>query len=196
MKTYELKDIPTYLINLPEATDRLAKSTECLNKINQPFQVAKGVQHEQGIVGCGIAHYNALMAATAPCLILEDDIALTDHTLSSFSVSEDVDALYLGVSNHGYVRKRNVGIMDAVMASRWDWNYKRVFNMCAAHAVVYLSDRYLKRAREITAWCLQNNVAWDLGISAIHKDFNIITPNDPMFFQSEQPHNTKFSLEV
>tara|TARA_R110002110_G_scaffold295886_5_gene509955 strand:- start:378 stop:968 length:591 start_codon:yes stop_codon:yes gene_type:complete len=196
METIPLNTIKTYVISLPKDLDRLSVAKKNLLQINQPHEVVDGVEHEQGVVGCGLAHFSLFNSAKPRCLILEDDIALTDNILQDIEIPEGADAIYLGISNHAYVRRRNVGIMDAVMCSRWDKNYKRVLNMCSTHAIIYLSDRYWQAARLTIAQCLQTGVAFDLGLASIHRHFNILTPNDPMFFQTEQPHNTNLSLEV
>ena len=44
--------------------------------------------------------------------------------------------------------------------------------------------------------CLKDGTPFDLGIASLHKDFNVLTPNDPWFYQTEQPELTNFSLEV
>ena len=196
MDTIALNTIKTYIISLPKDFNRLLVAKKSLMKIDQNHEVVDGVEHEQGVVGCGIAHLSIFNSANPRCLILEDDIALTDSILKDIEIPDGADAIYLGVSNHGYVRRRNVGIMDAVMCSRWDKNYKRVLNMCSTHAILYLSDRYWEAARATIARCLQTGVAFDLGLASIHRHFNILTPNDPMFYQTDQPHNTALSLEV
>ena len=69
-------------------------------------------------------------------------------------------------------------------------------SMCSTHAILYLSDRYIKAAREVIMEYLNSSRAFDVGLASIHKDFNILTPNDPIFYQTEQPEFTKFSLKV
>jgi hypothetical protein len=191
-----LNDIDTYLINLPRDKQRLESAKETLLRINQDHQIVNGVEHQQGIVGCGLAHLNIFDTYKPRCLVLEDDICLTDNVLESIDIPEDADAIYLGVSNHGYVRRRPVGIKDSVMCSRWDVNYKRVLNMCSTHAIIYLTDRYWQACRKAVAECLQAGIAFDLGLASIHRHFNILTPNNPMFFQAGQSEHTNMSLEV
>lgn len=196
MQSVVLNTIQTYVINLPKDSDRLLSTKKELLRIGQDHEVVAGVSHEQGIVGCGMAHLKLFSEKKPRCLILEDDIALTDHILRDIDIPEEADAIYLGVSNHGYVMNRGVGIGDAVMCSRWDINYKRVLNMCSTHAIIYLSDRYWEAAKTITTKCLQTGVPFDLGLASIHRHFNILTPNDPMFFQAGQPQHTNLSLPL
>ena len=196
MPKVNLKDVDTYLINLPIDKQRLESAKETLLRINQDHHIVNGVEHQQGIVGCGLAHLNIFNTYKPRCLVLEDDIRLTENVLESIDIPEDADAIYLGVSNHGYVRRRPVGIKDSVMCSRWDANYKRVLNMCSTHAIIYLTDRYWQACRKVVVECLQAGIAFDLGLASIHRHFNILTPNNPMFFQAGQPENTNISLEV
>tara|TARA_A100001515_G_scaffold123888_1_gene107933 strand:- start:709 stop:1299 length:591 start_codon:yes stop_codon:yes gene_type:complete len=194
--TVSLNNINTYIINLPRDEQRLASAKNTLIKINQEYQVVEGVEHEQGIVGCGLAHLKIFDNYKPQCLVLEDDICLTANVLREIDIPDKADAIYLGVSNHGYVRRRPVGIKDSVMCCRWDENYKRVLNMCSTHAIVYLTDRYWQACRNVVFECLQKGIAFDLGLASIHRHFNILTPNSPMFYQKGQAEHTNISLEV
>ena len=135
--TTQLNSIPTILINLDDAVERLEKSKKLLESIGQPFQRFSGVKHERGIVGCGMSHLSLLSNIKPNCLILEDDIGITEH-------------------------------------------FK-----------LYLSERYIKACTQVIHSCLETNTAFDVGLASIHRHFNILTPNDPYFYQTEQPQYTK-----
>jgi GR25 family glycosyltransferase involved in LPS biosynthesis len=189
-----------FLINLETDKQRLTESSNELKKLNIPFDRFDAVKHTKGIVGCGMSHFNLLnqsknLISTNNIFILEDDVQLT--TLNNdliFEIPDNTDALYLGISRFGFVPRVNVGIFDSVFSCDVDKNYKRVFNMCSTHAIVYLSQRYVDAVLNTIDFCLKNDIAFDLGIASIHKNFNILTPKNPMFFQKDQAEATRFIL--
>tara|TARA_Y100001973_G_C5138496_1_gene301636 strand:+ start:468 stop:1067 length:600 start_codon:yes stop_codon:yes gene_type:complete len=194
--TTQLNSISTILINLDEAVERLEKSKKLLESIGQPFQRFSGVKHEKGIIGCGMSHLALLSNIKPNCLILEDDIGLTEHFKPSLRIPKNTDAIYLGVSDHGFVKISPHGHRGAVLASRHCNDYKKVYNMCSTHAILYLSERYIKACAQVIHSCLESNTAFDVGLASIHRHFNILTPNDPYFYQTEQPQYTKQSVPL
>jgi hypothetical protein len=195
-KSIDLKETTNILINLEKAVDRLRETTQILEELEIPFERFNAIEHQQGLIGCGLSHLNLLEKITPGTTIFEDDIGYMPNTTTEILVPEEADAVYLGVSNHGYIRTQPYGYKGVVLASQYTSRCKRIFNMCSTHAILYLSERYIKSARDIVSECLQNGLPFDLGLASIHKDFNILTPNDPIFYQTEQPEFTKFSLQV
>jgi len=194
--TIQLSSTETYLINLDSAVSRLDKSTKVLDRVNQPFTRFSAIKHDVGVIGCGLSHLALLQKIKPTSLILEDDIETTDQFKETLEVPEDCDAIYLGVSNHGYVRRHPFGIRGVVLASKYSEDYLRVFNMCSTHAILYTSERYINACIDIINKCLSDGVAFDVGLASIHRHFNILTPHSPWFYQSEQASFTNFSLEV
>ena len=148
-------------------------------------------------MGCALSHRRVLETLETSSLILEDDIGVSVGFQREFMIPPEADAIYLGVSNHGYVRGyTQVGLKGVVIASQYNEQYKRVFNMCSTHAILYLSERYIEAAHKKIEECLFSGLAFDLGLASIHKDYTILTPNDPFFYQREQEEFTNFSLQV
>jgi len=195
MKTVDLKTTTNILINLDEQVDRLESSSKCLDKLGIPFSRYSAIKHSLGIVGCGMSHHAIMSKASPNTLILEDDIGLTDNTQTVFTVPEDTDALYLGISDHGYIRNNPIGRKGVVLTTQHNEEYKQVFNMCGTHAIVYLTERYILAVKNIAKKCLEGGIAFDLGIASIHRHYNILTPNAPVFYQTEQEEFTNFILE-
>lgn len=189
-----LEGLKTYLINLDEDIDRLKTSTQVLQSIDQSFIRYSAVKHSVGLVGCGLSHLNLLSHAGPSSLILEDDIALTSYEKYLGPIPKETDAIYLGVSNYGYVRRIPHGVEGSVLVSQISKDYKRIFNMCSTHAIIYLSDRYIRACQQIITHCLQVGAPFDLGLASIHRHFNIITPNSPWFYQLNQPNLTNIVL--
>lgn len=194
--TIRLNEVPSILINMDDAAHRLRKVTSVLDPLKIKPTRFSGVKHTHSVVGCGMSHLDILEDTKPMTLILEDDIEVTPHFKESFKIPEGTDAVYLGVSDHGYIKISPQGHRGAVLATQYTNDYKRVFNMCSTHAILYTSERYIKAAREIISKCLASNVAFDLGLASIHRHFNIITPNDPWFYQTGQPEFTNLSLPV
>ena len=190
----DLSSIPTKLINLKGADDRLAKSHEALAGVGQPFERFEGLRHSVGVIGCGMSHLSLLNSIKPFTLILEDDIGVTPAIKNKIRVPEGTDAIYLGVSNHGYIRNQKHGYRGVVMASSYSEEYLQVFNMCSTHAILYVSDRYIEACKSVIISYLEKGVAFDVGLASIHRHFNILTPIDPWFYQLEQPRETNFSL--
>mgnify|MGYP003647401010 FL=1 len=195
-KVIDLKKTTNILINLKKATTRLKDTKSVLDSLEIPFERFDAIKHEQGLVGCGLSHLKLLDTINPHTVILEDDIDCMPNPITELNIPEEADAIYLGVSNHGYIRNQPYGYGGVVMVTQYAPQWKRVMNMCSTHAILYLSDRYIKAARNITLKYLKSGLPFDLGLASIHKDFNILTPNDPMFYQTEQPELTKFSLQV
>jgi len=191
-----LNQYKTIVINLEEQKDRFENCKKILNSINQPFERFNAIKHEQGIVGCGLSHLELFNKITPGTLVFEDDIELTSFEKRFEQIPENTDAIYLGVSRYGYVKGYPYSFPNSVLTSQFNKDYKRIYNMCSLHAVIYLSKKYIDACRDITVKCLSNGIPFDLGVASIHKNFQILTPNDPHFFQSGQPHATNLSLEV
>lgn len=195
-KHIKLEDTTNILINLDRDPARLEESTKVLSNLQIPFERFSAIEHERGIIGCGLSHKQLLSEIKPNTLILEDDIGSTAvATNFLLNIPEETDAIYLGVSNHGYINQP-MGVAGTVLAAQYDENYKRVFNMCSTHAILYLSQRYIDAAHDIVEKCLQQGAPFDLGLAALHRYFHILTPNDPYFYQTEQEQFTNFSLQA
>jgi|10_taG_2_1085330.scaffolds.fasta_scaffold01408_15 GR25 family glycosyltransferase involved in LPS biosynthesis len=195
MKTLDLRTIPSVLINLDSQPKRLASVTGRLKEVDIEFERFSGVQTDRGIVGCGLSHHQVLSQIEPGTLVFEDDVVVTPHFTPVIEVPEEADAIYLGVSNWGYVRPSQLALYESVIATQYNDDYKRVFNMCSAHAIVYLSEKFIKGAVKIAASCLGRNIPWDLGLAAIQRHFTIITPNKPFFYQEELPQYTNIAVD-
>jgi GR25 family glycosyltransferase involved in LPS biosynthesis len=191
-----ITQIPSYHINLDKDIDRLKKCEKIFKQKGIRSERFAATLHQEGIVGCGLSHLKCLQSIKPDTIIFEDDIALTGVWSDTFDIPSDTDALYLGVSRYGYVHKRSVGIRDTVLTSQYNSKFKRIFNMCSLHSVVYLSQRYIDACINTILFCLEKGVAFDLGIASIHKEYKILTPNSPLFYQWPQAEATNINLEV
>lgn len=194
----DLRTVKTYVINLDKDTERLERTSSLLESLDMSFERFPGIQHQIGVVGCGLSHFKLLQTVKPPVLILEDDIGVTKDFDPILEIPQEADAVYLGVSKFGFVRTRpDVGLHRVVLASKYTPEYKRPLNMCSTHAILYLSEDYVEASRIKIYECLTIiGMAFDLGLASIHKDHLILTPNSPFFYQLGQKENTLFDLEV
>lgn len=127
-------------------------------------------------MGVGLAQMNAMKTAkqNLPCLVLEDDVKITNNFNSILEVPDNTDAVYLGVSHAG----NPYGIMI-------NDDYARIFNVLAAHAILYISPSFAEAAFNTAKHCLIDNMApFDLGMAQLLAKYYVITPTMPYFYQS------------
>lgn len=205
MKSLDLKDVPTYVINMDSQPDRLAQVSSRLASLGltpqrfraTSYEGVEGTKSTQGFLGCAQSHYNLLDSVKAPVLVLEDDVVPTEDWCSFLEVSDDADMVYLGVSNWGYVRPHmDRAYHNVVIASQHDDNYKRVYNMCSTHAILYLNDEIIQRVKEVIKECMAIPTPFDLGMARLQTKAVVVTPDKPMLYQEDLPQFTNFTLEV
>lgn len=123
-----------------------------------------------------------------PCLVLEDDAKQTRGYQPIYDVSDNCDALYLGISRAG------ARGYQAILTN-YDENYFRVWNMLATHAVLYFNKTYVKNILDRGIEFLNKNIPYDIGIGEIHSKYTILTPEYPAFYQYDPQKTSKFDVE-
>ena len=194
----DVQNIKCMWINLDSATG-------CAKSMSELFEKTKITKHERlsarilpcpegtresekHYVGVGQSHIDCLklIEDDFPAVILEDDVALTETGETFFcsehpkllEVPDGTDAIYLGTS-HGDGRYKAIDIGGG---------FARIQNVLAAHAIIYTSKRYIKAVQEVASHCIYKiNKPFDIGTYGIQKDFNIIAPHRPFFYQKSQP---------
>lgn len=187
----DLRNVPTRWINLDRATFNARQMTEQFDRLGftshqripgriipppNELSPARLKAFGKHFMGCGQAHIDALMSSNkAPLLVLEDDALVTDAFRPIITVPDDTDAVYLGIS-HG---NRKQAVVD--LNNGW----YRIFGMLAAHAVLYVSERYKNYAADIAHLCLYSKkIPMDNGFAAAQGKFKVIAAPNPMFIQS------------
>lgn len=202
-RVIDLRKTKNYVINVDSAKESMLQCKEVLDNLGIPFErysanttPSPPNPYGKHFVGCALSHLQLLSNMETGTLVLEDDIMPTSSMSLSFSVPENTDAVYLGVSNHGTIRNNRFGYRGIVMASQETKTFKRVYNMCGTHAMLFLSERYIKKAYEVVENYIKQLIPVDVALASIHKDFNILTPNRPFFYQKDQPNLTNFELKI
>lgn len=186
----DIREIPTRWINLEEHQANKAHMTSMLNSLGfknhartPGIRVSgyEGNSFHQPInhfMGVGLAQVHAMTKIKdfLPGLILEDDVKTTPDYNPILNIPDDVDAVYLGVSNAGHAFGRNLNN-----------GYARIFHVLAAHAIVYVSPRFIEAVINMAKTCLLENMTpFDVPLSQLLTNYNIITPIRPYFYQSNE----------
>jgi hypothetical protein len=197
MKTLDLRAVPSLLLNLDSQVQRLASVKERLDLVGISFERFSGVLHSKGVVGCGMSHFSILSQITPDTLVLEDDVVFTEDWNPILEIPDEADAIYLGASRWGRLPLNPTrAFNDCVLASQYTSSWKRVFNMCSTHAILYLNEDFIKAASNIIETCLNENIPFDLGMAKIQKEFIVLTPNKPMVYQEGLPNDTNIVLNT
>jgi hypothetical protein len=191
-----LFDIPVFYISLDTKTQQ--------HEYVEGFLAQKGFKHVTrlpGVVsdtkrmGVALAHKNALEhclnAAEGYFIILEGDVApwaVCNH----IEIPYDTDAVYLGVSRWGL--KNGVGTKRVAVTQHSDQLF-RVWNMLAAHAILYTNHEYARFIAGAIDTMIDMGTNQDKARAETQKYWNIYATKMPMFFQTGvYQKDTRFEL--
>lgn len=180
-----LIDIPVYYINLNDQDEKRKRTETMLKRIGFKFvERFSAIKHESGrIIGCARSHYEILNKAQVPFIILEDDCSLNKEVPESIELSDNADALYLGISHWGRYLNHSG---PYVHYSEVDDDIVRVHNMLATHAILYLSQEYANMCKRVSyhfGYEVENHL--DIGFAEVHRFFNVYSFDEPLFRQYE-----------
>lgn len=209
MKSLDLKKIKTVLINLDHQPERIVEMNEVLGSMDISYdrfsaisnKTTTGTTSFEGFMACAKSHLEVVSNLTVPTMVLEDDLRKTsfygDNIPTVLEVPEEADAVYLGVSNWGYVHPiRQRSFLNQTVATQYCEGWKRVYNMLAAHAIIYLKEDFVEEVIKQQKQCIEERVPWDMGMASIHRDFVVLTPDAPLFYQKDLPQYTNFILNT
>ena len=109
-------------------------------------------------------------------------MALTNTDKKEIEVPKNADAVYLGVSSWGRMNGHSGPFVQYEKVSD---NFYRVYNMLGAHAILYLTEEYVRMCQRVSFHA--GNVIGsyqDIGFAEIQRWFNVYTFDDPMFYQN------------
>jgi hypothetical protein len=189
----DLQEIKTLWINLDRATknaEDITKQCEIYGIKNHerfPAIVIDPSNHlcvshhphmKPYLAGCGLSHIECIKKSigSGPTLVLEDDAQITPAYENIIEVPDNIDALYLGVSTGS----------QQYLSCAYNEKYLRIGRMLAAHAVVYISERYKQAAlAEAERFVHELHYPWDISPSVIQEHFLVLTPKLPFYIQSD-----------
>ncbi len=184
----DLRQCETLVLNLTEDVQRRESVVDLCERLDLSYRLVDAVKCSPGRIGCGLSHLKALRQAdpNRPTLVFEDDIAVTEDFSPVIDIPDDADAIYLGVSAYGAIEMIDyVGFTGRLLAEAASQGLLRVYNLLAAHATIYLTDRYRRRAIEaITESLIDRDWDPDRGLAMIQADFNVYALRKPAFYQA------------
>jgi len=132
------------------------------------------------------SYIEILKGDTLPILILEDGVARTDWYKDTIEVPDDTDAIYLGISqgNGDY-------IAQDISEPNGEWLAK-IQDVQSSYAILYLSERYKKEVLSHT----NQKIDLNLACAKTQKNFKVVTPHLPFFFQEENKETTLLPLKM
>lgn len=180
-----IRDLSTYYINLDSKEDRRQSTEYTLNRLNfASVTRVSGIVHEDGKVGCARSQHKILSDSSiqTPFLLMEDDCVFTGITDFEYEVPDDADALFIG--NSQWARYLNFS-GPFLHYKQIDDRIVKVYNMLAAHSVIYLTEEFRQVCSRISKYCgYQLLDHMDNGYAEIQKYYNVYALNDPIFKQS------------
>ena len=179
-----LQNMPAYFINMRIEGAKRKRTEEVLAESGfTQVEWIDGVRARTRTLGCALAHKNALDHALErnvfPCLIVEDDIVLSKR-YDKLSLPDDIDALYLGLSEYGLHGGRGVRRHAVERAGR---GLYRLYNMLAAHAIVYFNREYVEYLLRVNKIFVDMGTNQDKGRAETMKYWNVYGLEKPMFYQ-------------
>lgn len=179
-----LQDLPVFYINL----DRHKEKSDSLEKllVHHGFKDVHrfaGIEHTHKKMGVALSHLKILEELrdhNTPFLILEDDVRVY-KMISELEVPDNADAFYLGHSYFGLYGSKGI---RKVSAERFDNNLFKVYNMLAAHAIVYFNSEYIKFLTNAIKFNISIETNQDKSRANTMKFFNIYANRDPVFYQT------------
>lgn len=180
-----IRDLNTYYINLDSKEDRRQSTEYTLNRLNfTSVTRVSGVVYEDGKVGCARSQHKVLSDSSiqTPFLLMEDDCVFTGITDFEYEVPDDADALFIG--NSQWARYLNFS-GPFLHYRQIDDKIVKVYNMLAAHAVIYLTEEFRQVCSRISKYCgYQLLDHMDNGYAEVQKYYNVYALNNPIFKQS------------
>lgn len=190
-----LVNTKTYYINMDKHVDRNKDMIKLGNDLGmKDYTRVAGTEiigHPKA--GCATSHLEILNSIHEPTIILEDDCVIANNNML-INVPEDADAIYLGLSEWGYLNS---------VSKRNNFNHKRhdifkkvhkVDGMLATHAILYLSPEYVEISKKVAKWSAENDQHIDQGFALIQKYFNVYALATPIFYQHSNTHATNIKL--
>jgi len=180
----KLREIPVIYI-CPDHNDNYHKRKLHMDKLLNKLEFKNIIHYKSGTEKYPYCLNNATIELfskyKAPFLLLEDDIEVTHTIPEILEIPDNTDAFYLGLSSGGGHIQNNYDDGD----SKFEYvnnNLYKVKNMLSAHAVLYITPKYILTVRNmlITKPEYYNDVI----ISQIQNKFNIYCHNESYFYQS------------
>jgi GR25 family glycosyltransferase involved in LPS biosynthesis len=180
-----LLKIPVFFINLNVDPIKRKKTEELLSELGfEDVRRFSGFETSIPKLGCATSHnlvLREILKIPGPVLVFEDDISVTENFASTIEIPSDSDAVYLGTSAYGLYQN---GGEKKISAEKYNETFYRMYNMLAAHAILYVKKDYIKFLIKATQFMIDIHDNQDKARAATMRFFNIYSFDSPMFFQN------------
>jgi hypothetical protein len=189
--------LPVFYINLKEEKIKNKETRETLKALGfkdvRRFDAILGKDKTEG---CAMSHQAILneIDIDGPFIVFEDDIEINDSFNPIIDVPEDADAVYLGLSSFAL---NNSKTDQDLIADKVDDSVYRIYNMLAAHSILYIQKDYYKFISKAINAMLNADRNQDNARADTMKYFNIYALNHPLFYQGGKHRIlTRFDLDA
>lgn len=191
----DISSLPVVYINMDRHQDRNIDMLQLGKDLGlKNYSRTQGVDMPgHPMAGCATSHYNIFKDIEEPTVILEDDCVIANKK-TVIEVPDDADAVYLGLSNWGYLNSSSERKNFAYKRHKdYDDIYK-IDGMLATHSILYISKDYIEISSRIAKWHADNNRHIDQGLALIQKYFNVYALGTPIFYQHSNTEATNIKL--
>jgi GR25 family glycosyltransferase involved in LPS biosynthesis len=215
----KLSDLQAYVINLESDIVKRESSINSLNSAGiTNIVVFNAHKRNPGRTGLAMSFkkiFEKTINNDEPILICEDDVLINplfDYS-KEIEIPDDADALYLGISKHGYTayinpynnpkgmpydnhRDRSAH-PTKIVAKRISHDLYRIYNMLSAHAVLIINPDYKRFLNNAIEIAILNNGHQDVVRASTMPYWKVYALDMPLFFQSgthEKTTNIQLSM--
>lgn len=179
-----LTELDVFFINMDRDVDKRRQIEEMLSRLGFK-SVHRVAGFEDPVKKRGVAKshqkvMNDLKGHTKPFIVFEDDIR-THNFIENLAVPDDAHAYYLGNSYWGLYHGKGT---RRVSLEQVDQDLFRIYNMLAAHAILYLNPDYVAFIAEAIKFNLYADKNQDMARANTMKFFNIYANKHPLFYQN------------
>lgn len=157
------------------------------------------VCHNNKVMGCGLAHYQAVklgLKMGAPFCIFEDDIKFTEHFKSVLTLPIGCDAFYLGLSSWG-LRGINFSVEDHYIEAYQDvMGFAKITNMLAAHGILIINPNWGKKLKHIYKSSKYYMIPQDVGSAGFQKYSNVLAPIYSYMYQDKELNGQEIGTNI
>jgi len=175
----ETRNIRAYYINPDRFEERRAKMEYLNDHFDFVQRVAFNYATENRIETMTNAHLFALSQIEKdgifPALLLEDDAAILNPIPKETTIP-DCDLIYWGGSKYNCALKPDLFFHD------FDENYKRVFYMLSAHAILIPHQKGLEKLRKAYENAIEKNIFNDVSLARTSFENVLLAPKGGMYF--------------
>lgn len=182
----DIRNLKTYVISVKTATERKTNISNLLNEYkftNWEFIDAIGIQNRSDYwIGCGLSHKITLDKAIFPCLILEDDVAITEWFDPIQHLPQNA-VTYFGISTWGLKNgfSENFGSVFEPVNEK----INVVKHMCSTHAIYYSNEEIGKQfSNGIIEQLFVNKRPFDEYYAKMQLKHKTYSLNKPLFYQN------------